>query len=520
MQGNATHPSPLPTGGGWGWLDDFGQFAPRCLRVYPKENAGQVVPLRLTDIQQRFVKERTARTLVLKARQVRISTACLGLGLQRCLRRRGTRVVTVAQDMESTSKLLERVRVMHRELPAPPAINKDNRRELSFVNLDSSYYIGTAGSRTFGRGDRIHFAHLTEFAFWKSWDVWTGIPQAVADDGEIVIESTPNGFNFFYKMVKDARTGALPYRFLFYPWFVDSTYREAKGVPSGEWTDEEKVCAEKALLHGVTLTPEQVAWRRNKWAELAMEGGGSAFAQEYPEDEQTCFIGTGRPRFDNEHLNAVLPDAERRIPISRKGVEGTAMTLTTWEEPKAGEFYVVSGDTAEGLSAGDNCAGMVLEWRTRRKVAQVWGKADPWQLGKALVGQAERYNHALLAVERNNAGIATLHEVEGYGNLFYPVDELGNVAEKPGWVTTSATRPLLVDACAQFYREARAEQVCADEIGEAMSFVIGSRGRAEASAGAHDDLVMARGIGLMVCGVASPPVVERQKARGWNPAQR
>jgi hypothetical protein len=163
---------------------------------------------------------------------------------------------------------------------------------------------------------------------------------------------------------------------------------------------------------------------------------------------------------------------------------------------------------------------MVLEWRTRRKVAQVWGKADPWQLGKALVGQAERYNHALLAVERNNAGIATLHEVEGYGNLFYPVDELGNVAEKPGWVTTSATRPLLVDACAQFYREARAEQVCADEIGEAMSFVIGSRGRAEASAGAHDDLVMARGIGLMVCGVASPPVVERQKARGWNPAQR
>lgn len=505
---------------GFEWLDDFGAFAPRCLKVYPKENAGQIVPMALTDIQREFVRQMTRRTIVLKARQVRISTACLGLGLWRCVRRKGTRAVTVAQDMESTQKLLERVRVMHREMPAPPAIDRSNRRELSFVNLDSSYYVGTAGSRAFGRGDRIHFAHLSEFAFWRDHSVWTGIPQAVAEDGEIVIESTPNGFNFFYSMVKDARTGALPYRFLFFPWFVDSTYRADVGVPVNEWTAEEMVCAQKAALHGVTLTPEQVAWRRMKWAEMAREGGGSAFLQEYPEDEQTCFIGTGRPRFDNEHLNGVLPSAEQRKPIRQTVVEGTNLMMKVWEEPVSGGFYVVSGDTAEGLSAGDNCAGIVVEWRTRRKVAQVWGKADPFQFGKALVAMAELYNHATLAPERNNAGIATLKECEGYGNLFYPVDETGNVADKPGWVTSARTRPLMVDACAQFYRTATAEMVCADEIGEAMSFVIGNRGKAEASQGAHDDLVMARGIAEMVCEQVYPPSAGTSKARGWNPAQR
>ena len=336
-----------------------------------------------------------------------------------------------------------------------------------------------------------------------------------------MIESTPNGFNYFYDFVQRAKMGAVPYKLLFFPWFVDRSYRDAAGVPENEWTDEERVVARKAATHGVALDGHQVAWRRRRWAELVDDGGRSKFAQEYPEDDQTCFVSSGRPRFDVERLNGLLAECGATPLVERRQVDGTALTLKVWEKPAPGESYILGADSAEGVSAGDNCDACVIERRTMRKVASLWGKADLFVYGAELVKLARAYNNALLAAERNGVGIATLKAVEGYPNLFYATSEDGRVKDVPGWETTSATRPVMVDRLAEFYRNASATQVRdTDEIGEAMAFVIGSRGRAEAANGAHDDKVMGRGIALMARDLSSAPVGELKRTREWSARQR
>lgn len=506
-------------------LRTYESAAPVFLRIYNKDS--QLVPLAFTDIQRRFLRERGQKTIVLKARQVRISTVVLGEIYHQCITRQGTRAITVAQDRESAKRLFGRVRVMQRKMKPQPAWERDNANELVLTDLDSTYYIGTAGATRAGRGDTLHYAHLTEFAFWPSWELFTGLPQSLAADARSVIESTPNGFNFFYQKWQEAKTGAFPYKPLFFPWYLDNTYRKSQtpsakrqegevGIPRGEWTDEEKVVAEKALGYGVVLDGEQIAWRREKWDELRDESGVSKFPQEYPDDDQTCFLASGRPRFDVGRLNAILPAAQARRPMVVQQLEGTLMTLREWEAPAKGEQYVIGADCAEGVSAGDNNNACVIEWRSGRKVADLWGKCELFQYADELVKLARRWNNARLAIEINNMGIAVQKRVEEgrYSNVYFDTDEKGYPVERGGWRTDAQSRPVLVDALAQFYKLATAEAVPdADEIGEAMAFVIGAHGKAQASQGAHDDKVMARGIALMAR-AAWRPVTGEVRSRG------
>lgn len=487
-------------------LRTYERAAPVFLRIYNKDS--QLVPLRHTDIQRRFLREREQKTIVLKARQVRISTVVLGEIYHQCITHSGVRAATVAQDKDSTKRLFTRVRVMQREMKPQPTWDRDNVNELTLTDLDSTYYVGTAGAKRFGRSDTLHYAHLTEFAFWPTWEVFTGLSQSLAENGKIVIESTPNGFNYFYKLWKDARAGVFPYKPLFFPWYVDSTYRRGEvGIPQAEWTTEELIVAEKAAGYGVVLDGAQVAWRREKWAELMDDNGVSKFPQEYPDDEQTCFLASGRPRFNVERLNAILPAAQRKVPSVVQRVEGTLMTLREWEQPEKGAHYVIGVDCAEGVSAGDNNNACVLEWKTGRKVADLWGKSELFQYADELVKLAKRWNNARLAIEVNNMGIAVQKRCEEgrYGNLYFETDEKGYPVERGGWRTDAQSRPVMVDALAKFYKQATAEDVPdVDEIGEAMAFVIGPNGKAAASAGAHDDKVMARGIALMARASYSP----------------
>ena len=169
---------------GFEWLLDFERFAPACLRVENRDDESRLTPLRFTDIQREFVKQMAQqRLLVLKARQVRISTMCLAMNFHRAITKTGSHCVTVAQSGDATKKLFNRVKIMHREMPVRIPIDKNNVKELSFSGMDSWYYIGTAGSRQFGRSDTLHRIHLTEFAFWESWEVFTGITQALAPTG-------------------------------------------------------------------------------------------------------------------------------------------------------------------------------------------------------------------------------------------------------------------------------------------------------------------------------------------------
>ena len=144
----------------------------------------------------------------------------------------------------------------------------------------------------------IHGAsHNSECAFWNNAaDHAKGIMQAVpnAPGTEIILESTANGVgNYFHQQWLAAEAGLSDFIAIFIPWFWQDEYRVTAEDNFTLTTSEEEL--QKAYL----LSNEQIAWRRAKIAELAVNGqdGEKAFRQEYPCTPHEAFILTGEDSF-------------------------------------------------------------------------------------------------------------------------------------------------------------------------------------------------------------------------------
>ena len=140
--------------------------------------------------------------------------------------------------------------------------------------------------------------------------------------------------------------------------------------------------------------------------------------------------------------------------------------------------------------------------------------ANTKDFGNMLVSVATEYNDALLIVENNNIGWATIQQIidRDYPNLFYTskdlqyVDVQHQVTNKhyreerkmvAGFSTTSKTRPLIISKLEEFFREESVVVRSNRLIDELQTFVY-INNRAEAMRGYNDDLVMSFAIGLWV----------------------
>ena len=115
-----------------------------------------------------------------------------------------------------------------------------------------------------------------------------------------------------------------------------------------------------------------------------------------------------------------------------------------------------------------------------------------WRLGWLF--WRREYNGALVAVERNNHGhavIAHLAMSVGYQNL-YPG------GGPPGWLTTAASRPRMLENFAAVLSSASFLFLSPRLLQECRTFIRHSDGTSAAAGGAHDDTVMAMAIALAV----------------------
>jgi len=474
--------------------------------LWIKDKHQRIAPFIPNRMQAHFLAHRTGRDLILKARQLGCSTAIQGRLFRKTVTIPATTTVTISSEPDNTAHLRDIFKLFYSRLPEAdrPRSGYDNVRGVTFPGLLSTYYIGTAGKRTFGRGDTITNVHGSEVAFWPHADkLVAGLEEAVPDDPgtDIVYESTPNGAaGRFYEMCMAAMRGEGKWAFHFYPWWWDAEYRIPleEGESLEPYNDEEL-----ALIAQYGLTPAQIKWRRGKLA-----GRGQLFYQEYPEDPVTCFLLSGTARFDRVRLKARLAQCTEPIEAAYplQLADGRTMyQLRIYKKPVAGWEYVIGADTAEGVG-GDYCAATVRCKRTGEQVATLHGQWPPDLFAERLAELGRRYNNALIGVERNKDGVAVLLalvRVYGYQNLYIHNDG------RLGWPTTTVTRPLVIS---DYDRELRGtEYIIHDRaiIDECLTFVINDRGKPEAATGAHDDLVIADAIaGQMRWGRPAKEVVE------------
>jgi len=278
--------------------DDFTFYAPRCLKIRAKD--GQIVPFALNHAQEYLhgrleaQRERTGkvRALVLKGRQQGISTYLGGRFYHRATFRKGLRVFILTHEQDATNNLFGMVDRYHQHNPIAPSTSAANAKELFFDRLESGYAVGTAGAKAVGRSQTVQLFHGSEVAFWPNASThFAGVVQAIPDlpGTEIVLESTANGVGGeFHERWQQAEAGIGDYEAIFIPWFWSPEY--SRKVPDAFVLDEE----EQAYRDAYALTLEQMAWRRNKIAELK---DPLLFKQEYPATAAEAFQSTGHDSF-------------------------------------------------------------------------------------------------------------------------------------------------------------------------------------------------------------------------------
>jgi hypothetical protein len=328
-----------------GW--DTPYYAEHCLQIVDKHE--KRVPLTPKPAQialdAKLEAQRQAghpqRAIVLKARQVGISTWVQAKLLQKTTQRANRNALVVAHDRDTGAKLYLIGERMYQTLPeeVKPEIRAHGRaRFLHFGERgadawmagslwpDSTYFVDTAGEFQAGRGATYHDVHASEFAFWgQALTKHTGLMQTVPDTPEslVVIESTANGHNLFHDLWLDAEQGRSEYVPFFWPWWREDAY-ERRFLSDGEYEDfrvgehelfgeDEPGLMELLGRELPDLTQREclakLNWRR--WAiPNKCAGKLEVFHQEYPGTPEEAFLSTGARVFDGNTVRKVLLDVE------------------------------------------------------------------------------------------------------------------------------------------------------------------------------------------------------------------
>ena len=494
---------------------DFPLYAKNILKIVTKE--GDVKPFILNagqfsihkQLEKQLKEQGRIRALVLKARQVGISTYVEGRFFWRITQNRNANAFVLSHLAESTNSIFNMVRHFYENIPHPafkPPISSQSAQTLVFDKLNSRYRVGTARSTNTGRGQTNRFVHGSEVAFYpQGADIVAGLLQTVGStDSEVILESTANGAGgWYYDQVMKSLRGETEWITCFVPWFWMPEYTRKPDPYFRRTPEEDKIAKAYNLDDG------QLCFRRSKLDEL---GGTDLFRQEYPSTPIESFLTSGRCFVEEKALavaesECYSPDfigelREGLITPLEKG------SYKEWLPPIPDENYVIGVDVAEGLNYGDYSCAQVLD-SLGRQVACWHGHIDPWEWGNVVSQLGKRFNMAYVIVERNNHGLTTLRRLQEvkYPNLFVEstVDNAygDKLTKRGGFLTTSKTKPLIIDNLASLLRQEESGIADLELVNELRTYVIDEKGSFNSQRGCYDDRVIALAIAMH--GLASMP---------------
>lgn len=452
-------------------LEDFALFCSALIWIVPKN--GKRTTLRFNTIQKRYCEARSPRDVLVKSRQVGLTTLELARDVYKFVSAPGQRVIVLCQSQtdhqiinklsNDVQRMLDGLRYFGLDLP----FGTESRTAWTLPDRDSSLTLIEAGAseaaaQKKGRGGTFTRVHATEVSTWEYPEqTLQALLEAVPnrDGTEVVYESTPKGVgNYFHSQFVGAQAGTNGYRAQFFPWFLDDDCRRPVD-PDEPFKPQGKREQEYAEVYG--LPPERINFFR--WKLGALNGNIDKWDEEYPTDPVRCFLTSGKVYFDLGGLDRMAPrmkkpladvdDLRRKFAEDKNGERPFVIPsedLQVYERPRAGEKYVIGTDPAEGLGEdGDDTASGVFHHKTRKHVATLRNQLDSNAHADQLVELARHYNDALIAVERNK-GIALIRSLEraGYRNIYYDPDD-----QKPGIATTGVSRPVMLEELGDAVRD-------------------------------------------------------------------
>lgn len=407
----------------------------------------------------------------------------------RCLGKIGTRAVVMSHEGEATQRLLDKVHFYLKYTNPLPAYDRNSRNELAFGKTDSTFYIGTAGARAFGRGDTITDLHASEYAYWiDAVKHSVGLFQAVPASGFKILESTGNGRNndFHYIWQHAKRMG---YKRLFAPWFIDLEY--SRRLPYADWSlrdaDTQHLTYLINMQKKFNLSLEQMFWYVCKLAELRDDL--HLMQQEYPSEPEECFQATS---------GSVFPDVELTPSKAWQDIlRFNTRMFGLPDHPKPNLHYTFGGDPSGG-TGHDDAALVAFCVETFEQVLRFSSNTtDPVIFAKLLMDLGRHYNHAYLVTESNNHGAAVIPILKrDYDRslLYYYKRATTKSPAKYGWLNSQQHKQELVGGMQEmldqytFYDKKTVEEF--QKFEEDVEGKMGAK---------SDNLVIAGGLGMLGC---------------------
>ena len=357
--------------------DDIIYFLKNYVQVIHVDHG--LIPFDLYDYQQDLIKtlEEHRYVIVKSARQSGKSVTSLGYILHYILFNK-TKIVGMLANKASTSReLLGRLQTAYQHLPKflQQGIVEWNKGNLELEN--GSKIIASSTSSSAIRGYSFSLLFLDEFAF---------VQRTIADafiksvyptissgkDTKIIMVSTPNGYNLFYKFWNDAVEG-------------NNQFKTFK-------------------IHWTSIPERDQEWRKKIISDI----GEEAFRQEYEAD----FLGSSNTLISYEKLQELSYSS----PIWSKE------DLDVYEEPEMGRTYVITVDTARGQGLDYSTFTVFDSTEVPYKIAAKYrnNTVAPLLFPNIINNIGKKYNDAYILVESNDIGAQVadvLHHDLEYENL-------------------------------------------------------------------------------------------------------
>jgi hypothetical protein len=447
--------------------------------------------------------------IVLKARQLGLTTLMMAYAFWMLLFRPGSNIVLVSRSQGAANSALEIMDFMYNFLPEwaknrGPRVESDaaTHHSYRFNNGMVSKIASYAATKTVAAGqtatlvlwDEAALAEYQEDAFR------TLLPTTDAGGSMVIFSTARGGYNQFARVYRDAERNESQFVPIFHPWHASRFMN-----PKAELNE-----IDNSLYELKKRDMSNEPWR---------------FYAEYPSSSEEAFRQSGRARFPN------LPDIEEFSELPYKGriTTNEIGRIELRSEPEGpmqwsdsallgtppGCRAVIAVDPSIGrggdytvITAGwvnhDGVPVRAAVWRSNEFEAQEIAE-QTLMLGRYFADDVGK--DALVVVERQGGfGETTVHLLRqmGYRNLYihrYTGHRKYKQDTSFGFPMTMTRRPMVIDALAgwlDFENGKVLEGIDKDLRRELGAFVVRSDGKVAADDGQYDDLVMSTAIFVYV----------------------
>ena len=381
-------------------------FILSCVKIKDSQT-GEILPFKLWDFQKDYINSFKSPSnpngyrfhLVLKSRQLGMSTTTLALILHKAMFQKNQKIVIACKKQSDASKMLtDELYFMIDNLPdfMRPIESERNKNRIQFTSSNSWIQAVSASPGALRQYQASHVI-FDEFAFYNEIradldnEMYRAALPSFQRNGFCTIISTPNGLgNMYADYILQAKEHKLPANW----WYKELSWKlreERLYNSNNEFDDGEEF----------------------KNSILSLPNGNRIWAAEY----DCQLLASGSPVFNVLNLKLSIQP----------------------QNPSNKTMYIIGADVGGG-SGGDYSVAQVLDQYGNQVFTYRDNNVTPKAFGDILVAIAKKYNNAMIAVERNNLGVSTIDQINnlGYNNLYRGEDG------KYGFLTTDKSKPTII----------------------------------------------------------------------------